>query len=267
MNKFIISCLVFAFSTSIIFANIFRILPNSAIDISQYSDKTITELIFLRNSIFANYGYIFTSKILSDYFNTQKWYKPNYRFRLSDLSSVDSNNVNSLLILEDIKFNEYLKNFDRKGRIEFYSKLIPSKNLDVKLVDQMIHFYNSNNLNIPLKVPKYLVLNYESDMDPIEIQDKISKRHDFTYYEVIYSSNIKYKIIKIHYVDFSSGDLDLDTYYIDTDKIVLFSSNINGTTLGHEWKYQYLNNKFAWIQFTLFSCGEKTATTQYFFNP
>lgn len=65
-----------------------------------------------RNEIFAQYGYIFKSQELSDYFEQQQWYKPINSKVDSLLTDLDKKNIK--LILEREKELRQIHNFDCK---------------------------------------------------------------------------------------------------------------------------------------------------------
>lgn len=59
--------------------------------ISHFSNSN--DLRILRNTVFASYGYSFSSKDLQDYFAKYSWYKPNQDFSEFDFTKVDQKNL------------------------------------------------------------------------------------------------------------------------------------------------------------------------------
>ena len=68
-------------------------------ELSQYSLK---ELSYIRNEIFARYGYVFKSEEFNTYFNQKDWYIPNEYFdgNIESLSEIEKYNVNLIKELE-----------------------------------------------------------------------------------------------------------------------------------------------------------------------
>jgi len=56
---------------------------------SEISSMSKDQLVLARNEIFARYGYVFNSKVYSDYFSSKSWYKSNPLYK----SDVDTLNV------------------------------------------------------------------------------------------------------------------------------------------------------------------------------
>ncbi|RXQ91009.1 YARHG domain-containing protein [Ancylomarina salipaludis] len=72
-----------------------RILSHK--DLNELSKE---ELRIMRNEIFADYGYIFNSNDLKNYFNSKSWYTPKYKTVSSKLSMVEKINIKTILRLE-----------------------------------------------------------------------------------------------------------------------------------------------------------------------
>lgn len=60
----------------------------------KYLDKT--ELLILRNEIFARHGYIFKREDLTIYFSQFKWYKPTHRNVSSFLNEIELGNIEKI---------------------------------------------------------------------------------------------------------------------------------------------------------------------------
>jgi len=67
-------------------------LSNSELDASSRDD-----LNYLRNRIFANHGYIFSTKIWSDVFSGYDWYKPNPNFSETMFNEYERENLRRIL--------------------------------------------------------------------------------------------------------------------------------------------------------------------------
>lgn len=71
--------------------------------------KTTSELRIMRNEIFAQYGYVFKSEELSQYFSNQKWYTPLYDNVENFLTDIDKKNI------------ELIQNFEKSEADNFES--------------------------------------------------------------------------------------------------------------------------------------------------
>ncbi|MFK2826632.1 YARHG domain-containing protein [Bacillus sp. B190/17] len=81
----------------------YYIIPHSDYAYLTYDDLagfSQNELRLARNEIFARHGYVFKSKDLRNYFNSQAWYSPNPSFRESSLSAVEKSNVDFIKSFE-----------------------------------------------------------------------------------------------------------------------------------------------------------------------
>lgn len=58
------------------------------------------ELSFLRNSIYAKYGYTFSAQKYIDYFSQFSWYSPTSKHVESKLNSIDKQNIRQIIALE-----------------------------------------------------------------------------------------------------------------------------------------------------------------------
>lgn len=68
------------------------ILPDSAdryLSDSEVSSMSKDQLALARNEIFARHGYVFNSKVYSDYFSAKSWYTPNSSYK----SDIDTLNI------------------------------------------------------------------------------------------------------------------------------------------------------------------------------
>jgi serine/threonine protein kinase len=80
----------------------------SSSDLRKYNDR---ELMFMLNEIYARHGLIFSDPNLSDYFNKQYWYTPQYSSVSNRLTAVERSNVNLLKgYVEELP--DYLDNTD-----------------------------------------------------------------------------------------------------------------------------------------------------------
>jgi len=75
-------------------------LLNSKLDIFSLAQMDNKNIKFIRNMIYAKYGYIFTSQELSEYFNRFNWYEPKYSDVDSFLTNIDKYNIQLLQMFE-----------------------------------------------------------------------------------------------------------------------------------------------------------------------
>lgn len=59
------------------------------------------DLAILRNSIYAKYGYIFSTKKYTNYFSQFSWYSPNSKVVEGQLNNIDKQNVKQITTLEE----------------------------------------------------------------------------------------------------------------------------------------------------------------------
>jgi len=65
--------------------------------------KDTRELLIARNEIFARHGHIFSNKMLQNYFETKRWYKPKQKISFDMLNSVERYNVLFIKFYEEYK--------------------------------------------------------------------------------------------------------------------------------------------------------------------
>lgn len=88
----------------------FRI--NRAYNLEELQNIDSDSLRILRNQIFAQYGYIFKSKDLAEYFDDKEWYTPQLENVDSLLTDLDRQNVNTILRAEQIQSESQFNDFD-----------------------------------------------------------------------------------------------------------------------------------------------------------
>ncbi|HNX59996.1 MAG TPA: YARHG domain-containing protein [Spirochaetota bacterium] len=177
-----------------------RVMMDTPVIGEEYEKYSISELVILRNSIFANYGYVFTCGVLSRYFKNTGWYHPNPEFSWKDMSMTDSRNANELLGIENRKREEYYHGFPYNGKSEFFSSLVYRNPINDNVYGRKIKKsdYSEEGRHI---VPRYLSAACGKR---INLSDFLRKNgdKDAIYYEVISKEGDSRKIIKIHYGHF-----------------------------------------------------------------
>ena len=97
----------------IVFGNIqYLDAPLSDLSLALLSKQ---ELWILRNTIFARYGYIFQSTILTDVFSEYDWYKPEYTNVDDFLTETDKINIDHIKQYENIERDEFLTENPMEG--------------------------------------------------------------------------------------------------------------------------------------------------------
>jgi hypothetical protein len=74
---------------------------DNLLEVDQINDFTLSELRILRNTIFAKYGYKFTSGDLIHHFSQFPWYEGNKISVENELTSIDWENIRLIQILEN----------------------------------------------------------------------------------------------------------------------------------------------------------------------
>jgi hypothetical protein len=92
---------------------------NEAFEDAALEKLGVDELAILRNSVYAKYGYIFSSKKYQDYFAQFTWYKPTNKNVESKLNKVDNGNIKKVQALEDAK-KYTIKSVDNKASFYTY---------------------------------------------------------------------------------------------------------------------------------------------------
>lgn len=71
-----------------------KILNGTILDNSDIAGLPVSDLRFLRNTVYARYGRVFDSSDLQQYFNNRPWYRPRRDYSDSQLTAADRANVN-----------------------------------------------------------------------------------------------------------------------------------------------------------------------------
>ncbi|WP_407932878.1 MULTISPECIES: YARHG domain-containing protein [unclassified Dysgonomonas] len=70
-------------------------------------EKCDRELLIIRNEIYARHGYVFSNEMLSDYFNSQHWYKPIADNKQIKLNKTEEENIALISIEEGSRKDKY----------------------------------------------------------------------------------------------------------------------------------------------------------------
>jgi hypothetical protein len=90
---------------------------DNLLEVDQINDFTLNELRILRNTIFAKYGYKFTSDDLTVHFSQFPWYEGTKASVENELTLIDWKNIKLIKILEDYYPTkiDYVFNFSHNG--------------------------------------------------------------------------------------------------------------------------------------------------------
>ena len=228
-------------STSLSAKNL-RLGKDTKVDVTALKNYSAVELKILRASIYANYGYIFKTKWLHEFFIKQKWYKPDRKFSFKKLKNNDYNSVKVIQKVYDQKvfkkFNYYFitrlnkqnrhKKLKKKGYLKLHVKKYIPKDLAILLKDFPIYANVRNNTNYNMKSYNYFLY-----VTP-KLEGKLERDSEYSPY-----SYLKYK------------NLTYDAFFI----IALFPSTktwsigLNTNCLAYcepkKWKNKYVTDDFS----------------------
>lgn len=129
IDKLIILLIIINLSLPIYGQGLSLIVPKDIkIDSAEYLGYDLKSLRILRNSIFAQYGHIFKSEDLSQYFSQFDWYEPISKNVNDSLSNIDKLNIQTILNIE-----KFLNNPEYYNKEYFAS--IPSLNTNLNKND------------------------------------------------------------------------------------------------------------------------------------
>lgn len=152
------------------------------------------ELSILRNSIYAKYGYIFSSKEYSEYFSQFSWYKPASKDVNDKFSTIDTENIKKIARLERMKEiiiksseDEADFSYDENGNIIFEFK-------DKKEI---------------LYITREDLETSDASNNPLKIKLKLANSEEV--FESMWNDGIFVSV-----ADFDETDNDIDVYITET---------------------------------------------------
>jgi len=121
-----------------------RLKHNYLIKKSELKNYNNVELVILRASIYANYGYIFNQKWLHEYFTDKKWYKPNTKFNYKNL---EKNDFRSSEIIKAEYFNRKFGGVvdSKKFKTKYFLKINITKEIPNKFIILIKNEKKKNN--------------------------------------------------------------------------------------------------------------------------
>jgi len=180
-------------------------LLNSKLNNFSLAQMDNQNIKFIRNMIYAKYGYIFNSQAFFEYFSRFNWYEPKYNNVDSFLTEIDKNNIQLLQMFETR--NEKLPNIIWNNPVAVWD-VLPLKIRDA---------WAERFIILPGNIMEY----HESQMNDFK-----------TFIGMIGSYTIKgnvliYSVTEVYYVHFIP-----DVFSIQSDKNLYMSTNgVNKITL------------------------------------
>lgn len=155
---------------AILLGNVELLSDNEINDIS-LSLLNIPELRLLRNSIYAKYGYIFSSGDLKKHFEQFDWYKPRSKNVDDYLSELDKRNIEKIKMFEESHANTIAEVMLPKYYGEVWSRdiVVASAHNDYFIFEDSENIKFRFRENTPLKIlygfnGKYKIINGELDI-------------------------------------------------------------------------------------------------------
>ena len=243
---------------------------NEIINYEQVAKYSSIELIILKYSIYARYGYNFQQKWLSDYFKKEKWYKPKNNFSYSDLSKIDYQNINTinkyyrLLVSKKTygyktKKRKYFVNLQINEQFPNYFLNEIKKNQEYLLGNNYPEYLYANPYN---EAVIFNISNETKQVDPNDINlDSMSYCAKYNnkiynqYYVVEYYDNGRIQsIVKWNcYANFA-GNIK---YYFNTEgKLFAFFVLGMGTSDFSELLIEYYNDQIVFMELSIGNGGE-----------
>lgn len=230
---------------------------NSALDANALRAVSHSDLIVMRNSIFARYGYVFKSGALRDYFSAFSWYLPNAGFSFNALSKTDQRNVN-LILAEEKKRAEGLKNglYGRNFAVrKYFLSVRPKERIPAGTEAAIRAFWKkvlSADVFTSLKVPVLLAPETGDEKDEAFIRDRVAKCGDrFDYWEASLDAKGVVRVLKSCSCEPGWSTACGDIYYFDEEgRVLLVEGGLRGTTANYQYYYQYCLGRVVWIEVT-----------------
>jgi hypothetical protein len=256
-----------------LFAGSALLEKNAALDMKDLSGQSLSDLIVMRNSIFARYGYVFKSAALRNYFSGFSWYRPDPKFSFNALSKADQQNVNALQAAERQKVAELKRGLEdaRYGSPRYFLSMREGDRVPDKTRKEMIDFWKmslSPSLARDIRVPEFLsaVMTGEKNRNYIDGRaGQPDKR--FTWWEANYDGKGVLRRLKGCASETGNAAGCNDTCYFDENgKLLLVTGNMVGT-VNYEYYYQYCLGSVVWIEVTIIdgAAGSTDKTVKFFY--
>jgi hypothetical protein len=246
---------------------------NQVVDNSIWPGYTLEELILYRNSVFAQYGYIFKSSALYEHFLSLGWYKSNRNFTFSMLSKIDQQNVNAILAAEKQKVAELKRGLGnaRYGAPRYFLMMKEGDRVPDKTRKEIFEFWKkslSPSLARDIRVPEFLSAVMTGEKDRAYIDGRAGKPGGrFTWWEGSFDGTGVLRRLRGCSSESGYGTQCNDTCYFDENgKLLLLTGNMVGT-VNYEYYYQYCLGRVVWIEVTIIdgAAGSTDKTEKFFY--
>jgi hypothetical protein len=233
-----------------------KLEKNQVVDNSIWPGYSLEELILYRNSLFAQYGYIFKSSALYEHFMSLGWYKPNKNFTFSMLSKIDQQNVNAILEAEKQKVTELKRGLEGAtyGAPRYFLAMKETGRVPGQTRKEMTEFWKkslSPSLAKQIRVPEFLSAAMTGEKDRAYIDSQARAGARFTWWEGSFDGTGVLRKLRGCSRNGGGSPECNDTCYFDVDgRLVLLSGNMVGT-VNYEYYYQYCLGRLVWIELTI----------------
>ena len=247
-----------------------KLEKNQVVDSSVWPGYGLEELILYRNSVFAQYGYIFKSSALYEHFMSLGWYKPDRNFSFGMLSKIDQQNVNAILDAEKLKVAELKRGLTGAiyGAPRCFLSMREGARVPEKTRQEMIDFWKKNlasSLAGYIRVPVLLKAELSDEKDKRQIDG--SAGQPVTWWEASFDAKGALRTMKGCSREAGGRAGCNDTYYFDENgRLLLLTGNLVGT-VNYEYYYQYCLGKVVWIELTIVdgAAGSRDTTAKFFY--
>jgi hypothetical protein len=272
MKKYFIITLILVSAS--LFAEPLLLEKNAALDMKGLGARSLSDLVIMRNSIFARYGYVFRSGAFRDYFSGFSWYRPDAKFSYGVVSKLDQQNVNAILAEEKRKTDDLKKSLHGKkyGGTRYFLSVKPRERIPSQ-TETAIRSFWKKNLSAPffneLRIPVLLAPDTGAERDASFIMERQKNPGErFDYWKASYDEAGVIRVLKSCYCETGWPNACGDVYYFDeTGRLVMVEGSVRGTTVNYEYYYQYCLDRVVWIELTLIcgSAGVPDKTDKFFY--
>ena len=223
----------------------------------------LSNIVILRNTIFARHGYKFRSSVLQQHFESKDWYTINKKYSYKNLNTFEIKNIRLLKKEEKKRKNTIIRQItDYKNikKTKYFLTLNIEKRIPVRFQKIMKHYLESNDMNEAEFVPTFVKVNLINEIDKKSLDKKIdlamTKDIEIDFYKAGYNSNNELVYIEGCYADYINGMMCGDNYYFYKDRLITISQMIEQTSYGQSWSLNYIGDKVYSISYEFFERGK-----------
>ena len=249
-----------------------KLEKNQVVDGSIWSGYSLEELILYRNSVFAQYGYIFKSSALYEHFLSLGWYKPNRNFTFGMLSKIDQQNVNAILEAEKLKVAELKRGLTGAtyGAPRYFLAMKEGARVPEQTRKEMVEFWKKNlssSLAKDIRVPVLMSATLTDEKDRAYVDRQARAGGGLSWWEASFDAKGALRTMRGCSREEGGGAGCNDTYHFDENgRLLLLTGNLVGT-VNYEYYYQYCLGKVVWIELTIVdgAAGSRDMTAKFFY--